>query len=760
MRKSLDRYIVNEILPYFGIGLLLYTFTLLTSRIFDLTDLLISKNVNILIVIKLFASLLPGLLSITIPMAYLFSVLMAMSRLSADSEYLAMRSLGISLNRIFKPVFFLSIMVFLFHIMITFYIAPYSNYTFTKTIVKIILEKTGEEIEPRKFVRGLPGITLYIKDKGKDKKWKDVFLFSQMDSEKNKVLIAKEGELRIDKKARAAEVKLVNGFVHMFENKKPENYTTAKFSYILHPLDTNFFFRKFHISKRRRDKTYKELIITLKKEIIPRKLRLAYIAELHKRVALPFSAIVFAILGIGLGLSVKRGGFSLSLIIIIVYFTAFSWGENFSIDGYISPFLGLWGPNIFFLTIGIIFLLNNKFKELNIFAKKAKVESEAIENKERLSRLKKTAFKIKIPKLSFKYPNILDRYVLSLFIKIFFLIILSMFMIFLIITFFELIDDILENKKSISLLFKYLYFFMPQIIEYILPISSLATTLLTVGIMVKNNEILAIKSLGISIFRLSVNFLLLGIIISLGSFWIQEKILPVSNKRAEEIRNNIMDRKNSYISAFNSWQISKYNNIYHYKHFNRKKKIFTNFELFSLNNNFEAQKRFVAKRAYLGNFYIILKNGWEADFKNGFLDSFKKFKRKKIGILESEDFFTSKRVDPETMNFFQLRNYVKYLKENNFESREYEVNLYTKIGFPLINFIMILFSIPFSLKLGKSGTLVGVGAAISISLLYWIFFGIFKSLGTIGLLPPSLSALGANIIFLLIAVYLYLGIRS
>jgi len=760
MRKSLDKYIIKEILPYFGIGLLLYTFTLLTSRLFDLTDLLISKNVGFLTVMKLFGALLPSLLSITIPMAFLFSVLMAMSRISADSEYLAMRSLGISLNRVFKPVLFLSIIIFLFHIMITFYIAPYSNYSFTKTIVKIILEKTGEDIKPRKFVRGLPGVTLYIQDKGKDKKWKNVFLFSQMDPKKNRVLIAKEGQLNIDKKERKAEIKLINGFVHIFENKKPENYTTAKFSYIFNPLDTDFFFRKFHISKRRRDKTYGELVSSLKKEILPPKLKLAYKSELHKRVALPFSAIVFAILGVGLGLSVRRGGFSLSLILIIVYFTLFSWGENFSIDGYISPFVGLWGPNILFLIIGLFFLLNNKFKELTIFSKKEKYEEETRDKEKVLSKLKNTAFKIKIPKFGFKYPNILDRYIISVFIKVFFLIILSMFVIFIVITFFELIDDILENRKSITLLFRYLWFFTPQIIEYILPISSLATTLLVIGIMVKNNEILAVKSLGISVFRISTNFLLIGVLISMGSFWIQEKVLPISNKKAEEIRDDIMNRKNTYVSAFNTWLISKYNNIYHFTHFNQKKRIFTNFELFSLNKEFEAQKRFFSKKAYLKNFSIVLKKGWEADFSDGFLYSFKKFKSKKIGILESEDFFTSKRVDPETMNFFQLRKYVKYLKENNFESREYEVNLYTKTGFPLINFIMILFSIPFSLKLGKSGTLVGVGAAISISLVYWILFGIFKSLGTIGLLPPYLSALGSNILFFLIGIYLYLGIRS
>lgn len=761
MRKSLDRYIIKEILPYFWVGLFLYTFTLLTSRLFDLTDLLISKNVDFLTVIKLFIFLLPAILSITIPMAFLFAVLMGMSRLSADSEYLAMRSLGISLNRVFKPVFYLSLFVFFTHLAVTFYIAPNSNYNFTKTIVKIILEKTGQEIKPRKFVKGLPGVVLYIQDKKNRSIWENVFVYNQMDSKKNKILIAKYGELKIDKKKRKAEIKLVDGFLHMYDKEEPKKYTTAKFSYMLQPLDTEFFFRKFNVAKRRRDKSFKELLRDLKKKILPRKVKLAYKAELHKRVALPFSAIIFAILGVGLGLSVKRGGFALSLIIIIVYFTTFSWGENFAIDGYLSPFLGLWGPNIFFLIIGLFFLFNTKIREFASSTRTTKDSEEREERKrEHFSRLNRTAFKIKIPKISFRYPNILDRYIISVFVKVFVLILLSMFIIFLIITFFELIDDILENKKSISLLFKYMWFFSPQIFEYILPISSLATTLISIGILVKNNEILAVKSLGISIFRVSVNFILIGIFLSFLSFSVQERVLPVSNKTAEEIRNEIMDRKNTYISAFNTWLISKYNSIYHFTHFDRKRKVFNNFELFTLNKSFVIQKRFYAKRAFLKDYKLILKNGWEVDFADGFFENFRRIKKEEIGILESEDFFTSKKIEPETMNFSQLRRYIKYLKENNFESRDYEVELYTKIGFPLINLIMILFSIPFSLKLGKSGTLVGVGAAISISLLYWIIFGILKSMGTVGLLPPFISALGANMVFFLIGLYFYFGMRS
>jgi len=228
MFKKLDGYIINEIFPYFGIGVLLYTITLLSSRIFDLMDLLIAKNAGFWVVIRILSLMLPEIISISLPMAFLFGVLFGMSRLSMDSEYLAMRSLGISLKRILKPVLILSAGVFIINIFLSFYLVPRTNYTLTKEIVNLIIINSESEIKPRRFIESMPDLTIYIKDK-QDNVWKNVFIKDETNKEKDKIVIAKTGRLIIDKKEKKAYIKLTDGYLHLFNKKTPEQYTTAKF---------------------------------------------------------------------------------------------------------------------------------------------------------------------------------------------------------------------------------------------------------------------------------------------------------------------------------------------------------------------------------------------------------------------------------------------------------------------------------------------------------------------------------------------------
>jgi len=761
--KRLDRYIISEIIPYFFIGLFLYAFALLTSRIFELTDLLIKKSAGFIIVVKLFGFLLPEIISISLPMSFLFAVLLAMSRLSIDSEYLAFRSLGISLRRLIKPVLYLAIVIFIMNIILTFYIVPSSNYNFTKEIVNMILINSENKIKPREFITDIPGFTIYIHDKTQDNIWEQVLIKDNTNKNKDKLILADTGELIINKKEKKAYIRLQNAVIHFFDKNTPEEYNTGKFKSVFkQPIRTNIF-KNLNIAKSRRDKTFPEIIRDIKLIKIESFVR-SYKCELNKRVSLPFASLVFAILGVGLGLSIKRGGFGLSLIIIVIYYLALTAGENFAIQGHISPFLGLWLPDIVFLVLGLYLIrkgIGKKIFNLRIsFIKNLKRKKIRFKKKSSLKKTKSKKLKLKLPTLFFKYPRILDRYVIKLYIKVFLIVFISILSIFIIVIFFELIDDILENQKSMSLLVKYLWFSLPQSIKYCIPISALASTLVSFGIMYKNNELLAVKSLGISIYRLSINLLLIGLFLSALSFGLQEKILPYSNNKANNLRNEIMNRVSLKKLPFKNWMISNNSVFYRFKHFDNNKKIFENLEIIYFNNNYHIKKRILAKRGHLNKKNLNLNNGWIYIFKNKTLHRQKSFEKTNIKINENEEFFTSKKVDPELMNFSQLYDYIKFLKENNYLYKPYEVDLYFKIAFPLINIVLIFFSIPFSLKMGRSGTLAGVGLSIAIAFIYWIGLGIFKSIGTAGYISPLLAAMGINLLFFMIGLYLMFDIKT
>src|SRR5438034_996999 len=101
--KTLDRYLLKELGPPFVLGAGVLTFFLVIDRVYDLTDLVITKNVPFHLVMGLLAFMLPAFLGLTLPMALLVAVLIVSGRMAADMEVAAFKASGVSPLRLFRP---------------------------------------------------------------------------------------------------------------------------------------------------------------------------------------------------------------------------------------------------------------------------------------------------------------------------------------------------------------------------------------------------------------------------------------------------------------------------------------------------------------------------------------------------------------------------------------------------------------------------------------------------------------------------------
>ncbi|HEV3347590.1 MAG TPA: LptF/LptG family permease [Methylomirabilota bacterium] len=104
MTRILDRYIVKELGPPFAIGVGVFTFFLVIDRIYQLTDLVITKNVPFVLVMPLLIYMLPAFLALTLPMATLVAVLLVTGRLAGDLEVAALKASGVSPLRLLLTV--------------------------------------------------------------------------------------------------------------------------------------------------------------------------------------------------------------------------------------------------------------------------------------------------------------------------------------------------------------------------------------------------------------------------------------------------------------------------------------------------------------------------------------------------------------------------------------------------------------------------------------------------------------------------------
>lgn len=767
--QILSKYIIKELMPHFLIGLLVFTFLLLSSTIIELTTVIITKGINYsqLFLITLYS--LPPLLVLTIPMALLLALLVGLGRLSADFELIIMRNLGIGPIRLFLPVLIFSLLSWFASSYFMISLTPKANKSMVDLMYKILTTKAYSEIKPRVFYDDLPNITLYINDMTKDLKWRKIFLIYKYSPEKHRILLANSGNAIMDAKNNTMIINLYNGSWH--ENNEPGKYSYAKFTQYQIPIKALSLLPSTRAFRSDREMTLSELsreIEERKKNNLPYN---SHAVEWHKKFSIPFACIIFALVGFIFYLRQMRlnrfSGYSISIFIILLYYTFLIFGERFSDEGYLSPFIGAWLANIILGTITLLFILfiqaRTYLKSLLPSVRKITYQqtSKNIETLIPKKPKEQIVLRIRIQKITSLPSFILDRYIIKEFLRYFSYSALSFTIIFIIVQAFHLIDDLIKNNIPLQTLFTYLKFYTPNVFYLVIPLSSMTAVLVSLSIFSRNNEITAIKANGISLYRIALTIILVGILVSSAEFLIQEYILPYTNKIANNLLREIKGLPQiSYASNINNWVFGEKNNIYNFAFTEQEKNIFYNFQIIELEEStWDIKRRIYSQYASSDNNLWYLHNADIYALLNG---SCKYHKKDVLRILlpENSDYFQTELKLPEQMSIFELYEYMMSLAKKGYDITHLSVDFYHKPSFALASLVMILIGLPFSFSMGKKGALYGIGISILFGIFYWAFIAFCKSLGYIGILPPIIAAWAPNIILSIIAIALFVNIKT
>ena len=357
--------------------------------------------------------------------------------------------------------------------------------------------------------------------------------------------------------------------------------------------------------------------------------------------------------------------------------------------------------------------------------------------------------------------TLLNRYISREFLKVFFLSMASFIIIYLVITVLENIYDFIKEGVSFSTTMKFFVLRIPLIVIQVTPVSTLLSCLITLGILSRNSEIIAILTSGISLYRITAPIIGLSLLISIGSLVGNEAILPYTNQRARYIENVELKKKNP-VGSFKQnkiWYKSK-NAIYNIDLFDPFTNTLKGITIYYLDKDFHLTRRIDAKTAKWVN------NRWHFSevsmkrFVHGSEIIVNRWKEKAIHIPEVPDDFKMVEKATDEMSYTDLRSYIKKIKAEGYDATKYLVDMHAKLAFPFVSLIMPLIGIPFALKTGRSkGIIGGIGISIAISLSYWIMLSFCLSLGHSGVLPPIISAWISNITFLTFGIFLLLNAR-
>ena len=751
MRK-LDRYIFREILFPGLIALVALTFIVLTRKGGLLLDIIVRRSPTASEVWAVIAGYLPTMLTVTIPMGVLVGILTGFSRMSSDSEVIALRASGVSMRRILRPVLFFAVLAWAVTLTLTFWITPTTNSNLRTILTNLELKHRSIEVSPRVFYE-LPGWVLWLNKarSGDAIEGRGILIADTKDPDHPEFTMAESGVIATTNSNRSLQLSLINGSKHEVDKNDADKYKISGFSSTTIAIDlpaqdvpppppvTETATRELWDRVRAGSATLREAI------------------EFHRRFALPFACIAFALVALPLGVTTNRGGRStglvLSLILMFAYYLSLFGGTRATSVGSLSPFLGAWLPNFTFAGLGIFLLArSDRQHENRVIAGLASL-TQWIKSKLSAARprrglnLSQWAYTLTS---RFRLFRLLDAYVLRGF-WFFFTIVLGVFAsLFVVVTLFELIPDIIRNQISGTIVILYFLYLLPQIFYWVAPLAVLLAILINLGTLTKTNEILAVKAGAVSLYRMSLPIILMAAVLSGVVYVMQDYVLPWTNRKQDEYHDVIKNRApQTHHDPYRKLMMGSGNRVYHYTFFEPNLSTLANLSILKLDpNTFQIQERLFAKRATWNDGHWTLEEGWHRKFssKDPMLQT-EMFDRKPVYELDAPAYFKREVRESDQMNYTELQGYVEDLRQSGFDVGSLTVDLYRKLSFPMVSFIMALIGVPFSFKTGRKGAFYGIGFCLAVGIIYWLTFELFGKLGGINQLSPFVAAWFPNIIF-------------
>lgn len=359
MGRTLHRYVFLQILAPFAAGLALFTFILLIARIMKLVEMVVNRGVPALEILRVFSYILPAFLEVTVPMALLLACLLACGRLSADSEITAMKAAGLSLYQIAAPIAAFAGIVFVLSLFLSLYARPWGNSALKTAIFDLARTRATVGLKEHVFNDDFKGLVIYVeKIEPPGSNLRRILISDRRQAGEENTVVAKRGILVAHEDTRSVNLRLFDGTIFTSRNSE-QGYHKTDFN--TYDVNLNLSEALGQMETRDREPSempLNELRAAVAAESAQGEPARAERVELARRFSIPFAALVFAVIGVPLGLqpvrAVRSRGLAVSLVIILSYYLMLSAAETLATQGKAPVALAMWTPNLVLASIGVV----------------------------------------------------------------------------------------------------------------------------------------------------------------------------------------------------------------------------------------------------------------------------------------------------------------------------------------------------------------------------------------------------------------------
>ncbi|MCX6136961.1 MAG: LPS export ABC transporter permease LptG [Ignavibacteriales bacterium] len=348
--------------------------------------------------------------------------------------------------------------------------------------------------------------------------------------------------------------------------------------------------------------------------------------------------------------------------------------------------------------------------------------------------------------------RILDRYIIRQFVQTLLFGLLTFTIIFIIIDMMEKLDDFLDHNVETMVIVQYYVAFAPEIIKLMTPVAVLLASLFVTGKLSNNNELTAMKSSGMSLYRFMIPLLLLSFAISLGAVYFNGWIVPYANQKKFGIERVFLERNpESLARTYIYLQDGPYR-IVSIAYFDGASRMgnrisiqeFSDTNLVSLTRRYDAAR--VSWDSVAGKW--ILADATIREFGSRY-DRVEHLTSVTMDGLSFKPADIVKKIEkPDEMNYFELKDFIDRQKSRGNDVARWAVDFHGKIAFPFSSFIVVLFGVPFSFGKRRKGLAIQFGISVAICFIYLVFMKVSQVFGYNGDIDPILTAWLANFIFL------------
>ena len=351
----IDRYVAREVLAPFAVGVGLLTFALVTGRLLKLSDMVVNHGVSLGEVMRIIGYIMPAFLELTFPMAVLLGVLMGFGRMSSDQEMIAARACGVSLYRLAIPVLGVALVVYAISSYFAFSLRPWANSNLRQKLYELSQTRTSAGLKEKIFNSNFPGLVVYVDQMSDvDSSLHGVLISDARDPHQQNTIIAKHGVILPDPHSSAITLRLYDGSVFGVESSTDATHVTSFKIYDLSVSPDSAFGVD---DQDPGEMKYPQLRAAIAAAVAKGKRDYDAETELAGKFTVPFATMLFALLGVSLGLKPARGGhserFGVSVALFFLYYSLMRVGETLAQRGKLNAFVAMSIPDVVFMVLAL-----------------------------------------------------------------------------------------------------------------------------------------------------------------------------------------------------------------------------------------------------------------------------------------------------------------------------------------------------------------------------------------------------------------------